>query len=286
MRRFITLFAALVVLAFVPSSLAASATLFGGATKDGKRVKLVADVSNASTADDFSGINFTGTGVTMSFSSLTRLSTKFNVTDDDCAAGSPRFQINFGPNQNTFVYLGPSPTFTDCPKNTFVDSGNLIGNNDACRWDTSQIQAGTQCNTYTGARALLGSREILSIQLVVDASWNGQPWIGQPEFADREQTVLVCDIHINSNRFFFPCQGKGKGKGAGGANKVTICHHTQGKNGTKHVTITISESAWPAHQGHGDTRGACTSAANVKAHNKAAHVKKFHKKAKGKKGGR
>jgi hypothetical protein len=69
----------------------------------GKQVKLVSDLSDASAANDASGINFTGTGVT-TFSSLTQLSTKFNVTDDSCGGGSPRFQINFG-SQNVFVYL-------------------------------------------------------------------------------------------------------------------------------------------------------------------------------------
>jgi uncharacterized membrane protein YgcG len=34
--------------------------------------------------------------------------------------------------------------------------------------------------------------------------------------------------------------------------KITICH--KGKN-----TITISQAAWPAHQRHGDTQGACTN---------------------------
>lgn len=38
--------------------------------------------------------------------------------------------------------------------------------------------------------------------------------------------------------------------------KITICHHT---HSAKHptVTITISMSAWRAHQRHGDTQGAC-----------------------------
>jgi hypothetical protein len=65
-------------------------------------------VSDALTAS--SGINFTGTGVT-TFASLTQLATKFNVTDDDCAAGSPRFQLNID-GKNVFVHLGPSATFT------------------------------------------------------------------------------------------------------------------------------------------------------------------------------
>ena len=32
--------------------------------------------------------------------------------------------------------------------------------------------------------------------------------------------------------------------------KITICH--KGKN-----TLTISIEAWPAHEAHGDTKGAC-----------------------------
>jgi hypothetical protein len=262
----------------------ASATLFGGATVEKGHVKLVADVSDASTANDFSGIDFKNTGVT-TFSSLTRLSTRFNVTDDDCAAGSPRFQLNFGTN-NVFVYLGPSPTFTGCQKNSWVDSGNLIGNNDPCRWDTSQIAPGTQCNTYTGALALLGGMQVTGIQLVVDASWNSPPTSQRPEFADKDQTILVCSVRIN-NHMFFPCKGAAKDKGKGkGRDKVTICHHAGGPNGTKHVTITISRSAWPAHQAHGDTMGACNTTQSQQAHAKPAHAKKFHKKPKGGKGKR
>lgn len=49
--------------------------------------------------------------------------------------------------------------------------------------------------------------------------------------------------------------------------KVTICHHTHSK---KHptVTITISQRAWPAHQRHGDTLGACPAAAPTAGHGK------------------
>jgi hypothetical protein len=44
--------------------------------------------------------------------------------------------------------------------------------------------------------------------------------------------------------------------------KVTICHHA-GPN--KRVTITISESALPAHLAHGDTIGPCGGVAGVSA---------------------
>ena len=43
---------------------------------------------------------------------------------------------------------------------------------------------------------------------------------------------------------------------AGGAQTVTICHIPPGKP-DKGRTLTIGTSAWPAHQAHGDTEGAC-----------------------------
>ena len=237
MKRLIMFFATLVMVAFVPSAVAASGTLFGGATMSGNQVQLVSNLSDTSTANDSSGINFTNTGVT-TFSTLTQLATKFTPTHNSCGGGSPRFQINFG-SQNAFVYLGPSPTFTGCAPNTQFDSGNLIGNNDPCRWDTSQLQAGTQCNTYTGALALLGSRTVTGIQLVVDSGWF---------FADKQQTFLVCDIRINDSTVF-PCAGTKPGEGKG-REKVTLCHNGH--------TITVARPAVPAHLRHGDKLGPCS----------------------------
>jgi hypothetical protein len=49
--------------------------------------------------------------------------------------------------------------------------------------------------------------------------------------------------------------------------KVTICH--KGKK-----TISISKSAWPAHQRHGDTLGTCASAAAKAKKAKAAKAAK------------
>jgi hypothetical protein len=39
-------------------------------------------------------------------------------------------------------------------------------------------------------------------------------------------------------------------------DKITICHHT-GSETNPTVTISISRHAWPAHEKHGDTVGAC-----------------------------
>ena len=46
------------------------------------------------------------------------------------------------------------------------------------------------------------------------------------------------------------------GPGGGRYGKMTICHHTHSKKHKQH-TITVSTSAWKAHQKHGDTAGAC-----------------------------
>ena len=38
--------------------------------------------------------------------------------------------------------------------------------------------------------------------------------------------------------------------------KITLCHIPPGNKSNRH-TITVGESAWAAHQAHGDHRGAC-----------------------------
>jgi hypothetical protein len=42
----------------------------------------------------------------------------------------------------------------------------------------------------------------------------------------------------------------------GRGGKITICHVPPGNHSARH-TITVGESAWGAHQRHGDHRGAC-----------------------------
>ena len=209
MRRPITL-AAVIGLAAVltGAALAATGTPFGGATTSNGVLTLVSNTGDSGSANDASGANFTGTGVT-TFSSIATLSTEFNVSDDDCSGGSPRFQIEVqAPSgaKNVFVYLGPAPSFTGCSPNVWIASGNLIGSTDG-RFDTSQVQAGTQVSTYAQAQALVGSYQVTGISLVVDSGW---------AFADKEQTVMVRNVKINNSTFFVPGgtnPGPGEGKG-------------------------------------------------------------------------
>ena len=201
----------MLALAFGGSALAADPTTFGGATIDDGVATLVSDTSVASTPNnDFSGISLPlPAGLTLA--QITQLSAEFNVTDDDCAAGSPRFAINIG-GKNVHVYLGPSPSFTGCAKNTWTSSGNLVGTADACRVDTSQLSPGTQCSTWAAALALVGNQPITSISLVVDSSWS-------PVFTDKEQTVLVRNVRLNGETFLVPKEQKPKAK----LNPAKLC---------------------------------------------------------------
>jgi hypothetical protein len=182
-------------LAAAPTALAADFTLHGGAQAGIGNVRLVSDLSDGTTANDASWIDFS-VPAGLKLSDLASLSTQFNVTNDDCGGGSPRFQINVD-GKNVFVYLGPSPSFTGCAPNTWLSSGNLVGTSDACRVDTSQLSPGTQCTTWAAALALLGTHTVTGIQLTVDSGW-------LPAFADKEQTILVRNVTINSTTFVTP----------------------------------------------------------------------------------
>jgi hypothetical protein len=184
----------LLAIASVGSAAGITASLFGGAVASSSDVSLTSDLSDVSTANDFSGIKFMVPAGT-TFASLTTLSSEFNTTVGGCGGGSPRFSVELAGGKSVFVYFGPSPSFTGCTLNAWQSTGNLIGNNDAGRYDTSQIQAGTQSNTYAGALALVGSQQITEIDLVVDSGWF---------FTPKTQTVLVRNVQVNDQTFFAP----------------------------------------------------------------------------------
>jgi hypothetical protein len=197
MRRLITLAAAAsVAVLAAAAALAATGTPFGGGTTQNGILTLVSNTGDAGSTNDASGATFTGTGVT-TFSSIGTLSAEFNVTDDDCSGGSPRFQVQLqtpSGAKNVFVYLGPAPSFTGCSPNVWIASGNLVGSGDG-RYDTSQVQAGTQVSTYAQALALVGGFQVTGISLVVDSGW---------AFADKEQTVMVRNVKVNDSTLFVP----------------------------------------------------------------------------------
>jgi len=234
------------------AALAATATPFGGATASGGVLTLVSDTGDASSANDASGASFTGTGVT-TFESITTLSAEFDVTDDDCAGGSPRFQLQVqtpAGAKNVFVYLGPTPSFTGCSQNIWIASGNLVGSTDT-RFDTSQVQSGTQVSTYAQARALVGSYQVTGISLVVDSGW---------ALADKEQTVMVRNVEVNDSTFYGhgattpPDRGHEHGGHGHGTSPGQACKELRSGMG-----LDAFRAAFGTNRNHRNAFGKCVS---------------------------
>jgi hypothetical protein len=154
-----------------------SYTLFGDASVSGGVFQLRSDNDPG-----YGGIDFAiPSGLTGS--DLTYLGTQYNVTDDDCGGGSPRFQLNTTNGKNIFVYTGPAPNFSGCAPG-WQDTGDLLTSPDL-RCDFTQLGG-----PFYGSCALLKTTydvPITGIQLVVDAGW---------AFPDGEQTVLFRNINI------------------------------------------------------------------------------------------
>jgi len=188
----------------VVSAFAADCTLFGDASKvkHGPEHGAVLLRSDPASSTPFGGIDI-GVPAGMAFTDLNQLSTDWLFVQGSCGVGSPRFSLNVttstGQTGNVFVYIGPSPFGTGCPPGVEMNSGNLAQpgppGDVPGTWDTSQIVAGTQVNTYSGARALAvaGGWTITGIQLVVDSGY---------AFPPNGQAVIVDSLTVNGDVCF------------------------------------------------------------------------------------
>ncbi len=189
MKRLMLICASAGALALAAAGTAAASTgtftTYGNTTASGDgSVTLVSDI-NAATA--YGGIDLNvPSGLTVN--DLTALSTDYNVTNDDCAGGSPRFQLNVG-GKSVFAYIGPAPSFAGCDSG-WQSTGNLIASGDA-RFDLSQY-GGPFYGTWADVRSMLGSKTITGIQLVADSGW---------AFQDGEQTVIVRNVDVNGTGY-------------------------------------------------------------------------------------
>src|SRR4051794_4971070 len=106
MKRMMLTCGLVAALALAIAGVAAAATgvftPFGNATVNGDgSVTLVSDTS---AADQFAGVDLAvPSGLTVN--GLTGLAAQFNATDDGCAGGSPRYQLNID-GKNVFAYFG------------------------------------------------------------------------------------------------------------------------------------------------------------------------------------
>ena len=192
-----------VLLNLATPALAAPPVLFGDATivaggNPGNAAQLRSDVA---VAPGYGGVTFALPADT-AWSDLDTVSADYNVTDDNCGGGSPRFQIKVDTdndgisNGNVHVAIGPSPAFTGCLSG-WQSTGNVIGNEDAGRYDYSAF-GGSPFTTYSSAPTSVLAGEVISVQLVVDGSWNAAATVG-----DSEQTVLVDNVLVNADLHTF-----------------------------------------------------------------------------------
>jgi hypothetical protein len=173
----------------MPALAAESYTLFGDASNEGGYIELVSDADPG-----FGGIDYSPVPAT--FADLTVLSTDFNVTDDDCGGGAPRFQVEVQSGsltKNIFAYLGPAPSYTGCTPNTWTPSGDLLESGKTI--DTSQLPGGTFYHDYDMALAAYGDWTVSGIQLVTDSGWTATN--------AGEQTIWVDNTMINTSTYAF-----------------------------------------------------------------------------------
>ena len=194
MKKFLLAAVATLALATAAPALAADPTTGGTATITNGVATLVSNTAVANTPNDDFGYVQLALPAGLTLAQITELSAEYNVTDDDCGGGSPRFEINYGVNDNMWVYFGPSPNFTGCTANTWLSTGNVVGNADAGRNDTSQL-GGSYGTSWAAAVALVGTQPINYIRVVVDGGW---------KLADGEQTVMLRNVKLNGTTVLVP----------------------------------------------------------------------------------
>jgi len=144
----------------------------------------------------YGGIDFSIPSGTK-FSDLSTLATDYKFeSDDSCGGGSPRFQVNVqvpsDGEKNIFVYIGPPPSYTLCPSNVWLNTGDLLEGVNPI--DTSQLPGGTFYDPYATALTKYGNYVVTGVQLVTDASW---------AFPDNEQTVFIDNTNIDGTVYTY-----------------------------------------------------------------------------------
>jgi hypothetical protein len=123
------------------------------------------------TPNTFSYVDFIPTNQTFTFADLTNLNAVFTSLTG-AGGGSPRLSVELSngiTDTNLHIFFGTSPNYTDSATTLNTYSGvNLIGNNDAGRYDTSNFTGGSPFTTYSSALSLLGNYQVKTVSFVLD----------------------------------------------------------------------------------------------------------------------
>ena len=121
---------------------------------------------------------------------------------------------------------------------------NVIGLHAAPLGDSTFVIAGRTVIARPGVTAI---REGVTARTVEDVTAGKQVHV-KGTAIENSTSVLAYEIKLQNPTTTSPTDGE--------EQKVTICHKPPGNPG-KGKTLSIGASAWPAHQAHGDTQGAC-----------------------------
>jgi hypothetical protein len=121
---------------------------------------------------------------------------------------------------------------------------NVVGLNVGPLSESTFVIAGRTVIARPGVTAI---REGITPKTVQDVTAGKQVHV-KGTTIEGSANVLAYEIKLQN-----PTTDEGTGE-----KQITICHIPPGKPDKKN-TITIGTSAWPAHQAHGDTEGACAS---------------------------
>lgn len=124
---------------------------------------------------------------------------------------------------------------------------NVIGPNVAPSGDSTFVIAGRTVIARPGVTAI---REGITRRTVEDVTVGKQVHV-KGTTLEGSTSVLAYEIKLQNPTTTAPGP-----TGPAPDAQVTICHIPPG-NPSKRRTLTIGASAWPAHQAHGDTEGAC-----------------------------
>lgn len=122
---------------------------------------------------------------------------------------------------------------------------NVIGLNVAPSGDSTFVIAGRTVIARPGVTAI---REGITRRTVEDVTVGKQVHV-KGTTIEGSTSVLAYEIKLQNPTTTNPTDPAAEAQ-------VTICHIPPG-NPSKRRTLTIGSSAWPAHQAHGDTEGAC-----------------------------
>lgn len=128
----------------------------------------------------------------MTLSNLNTLASDYRFTLGSCGLGSPRFSVEVSNGTTSgyiFFYIGPPPSYTGCPQNTWTNTGNLASGTNTV--DDSGLAGGAFYDPYTSAQTKYGSYAVNDIALVVDYY--------QPPY----QTAQFDNVQVNSQTYTF-----------------------------------------------------------------------------------